>query len=639
MSGIVVSNQSLVKKTETLSAKSNLNIHISSTPRHLKISQSMVEDFLIDPVLGATVLFKERLDEFQKARLKLCWWVPRVMDSSGFSSAKTKNLWILSNLRCLLMEDHWGYVYYQVFNTGQKAYWPYFTEVAARSPIFRAHLGNFDLGAAKDGGKATNKGQSSWACYYKNGSKIEMPAGSFSQDSKSQAGLRTNDLYIDEWTKIEAIGSEGIDEQLIQRATRKCFNQNHPLWCNHQLFLATAEDTMHPAYDRYLTFLEEVRRGNPDYALLSYSFKDYSDLPFDSQRSFKQIFREEKVLKDMKKNRSTSGYLQEGLGIWSKNGKGWYNHDVVEGCRRVGRERGIKPMVSVIDDPLYSDAKGKAKVHFFLGVDPARADQKKADDGALVALRAEPRVANPGKELTNWKLDFVWAYKVRKAKVNQWSAIIHRKNLDFLLSGIEMDSQGGGQWIRPELAMDKQRIRDTDVKVRPIGCIEDEGTMSITSQFILSMFKITDAKIHKMWGHMNMRHPDNLNDTSHQEFLEALSHGVVGFPEKLSKRPKKEIEGWSQERVHANQMLDLMAFQLTKIAVQTNNDGTTFFSNNGARRFSSKGRKDFAYAGMYAFVAFLAWLKNADDGDWSKKPYGSRRRVVGHLSHMPPNMA
>jgi hypothetical protein len=42
-------------------------------------------------------------------------------------------------------------------------------------------------------------------------------------------------------------------------------------------------------------------------------------------------------------------------------------------------------------------------------------------------------------------------------------------------------------------------------------------------------------------------------------------------------------------------------------------DGTFAFTKRNARQFSARGRKDLAYALMYARVAFLVWLKSGED--------------------------
>jgi hypothetical protein len=606
-----MSNLVIQESKPLIPVKSDLNILMSSSPKHLKVTQAMVEDFIWNPVLGAEVLLNEKLDEYQKARLKLCWHVPRVMDSSGFSSAKTKNVWILSVLRCLLMSDHVGGVYYQVFSTGQKTYWPYFAEANRRSRIFRAQIGVVKMEKGDQEGKATMKGPSCWTCSFKNNSQIMMPAPGFLQDAKTQASIRLNDLWIDEWTKIEATGSEGIDEQLIGRATRHCFNQDHPLWCNHQMFLATAEDTMHPAYERYLSYLTEVKRGNPDYALLSYSQKDLSSRIYRDGVTFKQKFREKRVLIDMKKNRTRAGYLQEVLGIWSKNGKGLYTQDIIDKCYEIGAERKSTPIIAA-NNEVEKDSAVLKNVFYFLGIDPSKGDNNKADDGALVALRASARVPEPTSEERDWRVEPCYAYKVRKCDAAQWAAIIHRKHQHFNFTRMMMDPGGGGVWIRPELAKPKQMIRDRETKVRPIGCYEDEGTMMVNAAFILSMFKISDHRISQVWGDISMKTSDNLNDAAHTCLLEGMVSGILGFPQKFRERTESDVSDWPDERRNAALLIDMSIRQLQAIAVATEQDGKTAYTKNNARIFSAKGKKDFAYALMYAYTAFLAWLKSID---------------------------
>jgi hypothetical protein len=604
--------------------KSNLQILSSGKPPpRFRITPTLRDDCLCDPSFAAQYFFNAKPDEFQKARFKICWWTPRVMDSSGFSSSKTWNLWMISVLRCLLMEDHVAGVYYQVFSTGQKTYWKYFNEVAARSEVFRHHLGKARIigldGKTEELSKAMLKGPSCWSMDFKNGSQIMMPAAGFASDAKTQASIRLNDLFIDEWTKIMAAGSEGIDDQLIGRATRECFNKDHPLWCNHQMFLATAEDTMHPGYARYKTFKKEHDAGNPLYYVFSFSYKDYSRLPYKNGRTFADIHREEMVIDDMRKNKSAAGFRQEALGIWSANGRGWYTGDMIDRAYANGLDRQLDPMTGRHDEKETVPAK-LARIHYFLSLDPARAEQKKADDGSMVVLRAFPKVEKPTKQLDDWQLDYVWAYRVRKADVGTWSALTHRKHQHFGSTGIILDpgAGGGGNWIKPELAKSEQRIRDQAFKVKPIGCEEDEASMPINGQFILSMFKRGDAKIDKVWPEINMRGDDNLIDAAHSEFWEAWNRGVFGLPAKFNSRPHAETDKWSEEKKFACLLLEMGARQLTRICVQTNDDGSIFYSKHNARLFSGKGRKDFAYAMLYAFVRFLMWVQTFEDqeGDY-----------------------
>jgi hypothetical protein len=619
-----------------------LNILIPSIPKRYEITRTMIEDMLWNPALGAKVILGEHLDAFQSAELKRAWLTPNVMDCSGLGSSKSHRMWIVCNLRCILMPDHWCLVYYQFFEAGQRVFWSHYARCAMNSRLFATQIGNLDA-KGETGGKATRKGQSTWTVYFKNTSKVEMPAGGFDRDSISQAGTNTNDIYMDEWTKVMGTGSEGIEKQILGRSRRPTFNKHHPLWANKIYFLATPEDTMHPAYTRYLTFEREVASGNPDFVVIRRSYKDFSNLRATSAHSFKEEYRDNRMISNLRKGLTLSAFMQEALGIWNRNGKGWYTQELMDRCYSIGAKRGIPPLIMPEQDPGYGDKKRMFWVKWFAGVDPAPGQTSKAADGALVALRAEPKNSQaPTCEVTDWNVDFVWGYKIRRADLTQWSALIHRKNMQFHFDGICMDSQGGGQWLQPELAKDKQKIRGQSVTVQPIASLEEEATAPINSQFILMMFRKTEGRIGNAWSTMRLSHPSNLVDTAHCEFLKAIDNGVVGFPPKLENRDKSLQ--WSDERLHANQMIDLTASQMMRILVKTAPDGKFFHNTFNAREFGSRGRKDFAYAAMYAFTAFFAWLKSNDNGLFGSKTEdrvhcGSSRNSGQLVGSRPEDMA
>lgn len=579
-----------------------MDIHVSSSPKHLKITQTMIEDFIINPVLGAKVIFGEVMDEFQKSRLKTYWWVPFTMDSSGFSSFKTRTFWLAFNLRCLLIPDHVAGVYYQNFNTGQKTFWQYFDVFRRRSPIYRAQIGKMAADLTETEGKGTVKGPSCWNCYYKNESHLMLPAPGFLTDARSQASIRLNDLGVDEWTKIDATGSTGIDDQLIGRCTRESFNQHHPFWCNHQLFLATAEDTLHKAYDRYQSFKREVDNGNPDYSCINYSFKDISDRPAYSGKSFRSALRIDKILKTMKGKMSPSKFRREGLGLWSVNGTSWYSEESVKAAVELGRRRELFPIISRSE---YD--KDSEQVRYFLGADPAKGDGKKSDDGALVVLRARQIVPEP-VDVQDYQLDFVWAYKVKRADASQWSALIHQKNRHFLFSGICLDHGGGGNWIKPELAKQRQIIRDEPVEVIPIVTPDDNSV--VHGNYCLIMFSHGDESIRRKWE--TLKGADNLIDAGHCELKEALERNLIGFPMPVGEVPKDLRESWCEEKLWASRLLDVCRKQLMSIAMLTDDQGNAIRTRNDAHQFTARGKKDFAYAAVHAYVRFLVWLKHSD---------------------------
>lgn len=182
-----------------------LNLHVNSTPRHLQITQGMMEDFLIDPVLGARVLLSRNLDVFQKVRLRLCWWVPNVLDSSGFGTGKDfVDMWVFMNLRCLLIPNQNCVALYQTFGAAQEIFWPNFADqLQIGNPIYRANIGRPDFEEGKKEKKAGSEAPACWTWSFKNGSKIRMPAPGWLGDAIGQAGKTYNVAGISEFTKIE----------------------------------------------------------------------------------------------------------------------------------------------------------------------------------------------------------------------------------------------------------------------------------------------------------------------------------------------------------------------------------------------------------------------------------------------------
>jgi hypothetical protein len=169
-----------------------------------------------------------------------------------------------------------------------------------------------------------------------------MPAPNWEQQAVGQASLRYNVIAIDEWPKAEVMG-EGINRQILGRLTRESRHKDHPLWCNHQVFLGVAESMTHPAYARVRSVDKRIAAGDPTVAHISFCFKDYSNLPMRDGKSFSDILRVDRTINRMKSEFTPSHYRREVLGLWSREGKGWYDEESVERCIAHGRERGLTP--------------------------------------------------------------------------------------------------------------------------------------------------------------------------------------------------------------------------------------------------------------------------------------------------------
>jgi hypothetical protein len=322
-----------------------LNILAPSVPPSLRITQMMWGDFLCDPVLAANVIFGIKLDAFQAARLRYYWWVQNCIDSSGVSSGKTIVIWLFVNLRCILIPDHEAAVYYPVFETGKMSFWDYYSKIKA--PIFRAQLGqpmNLEPGDAK-GGDGTLHGAACYKAFYRNGGKAMMPAPSFMKDAVTQASLRVNTMVVEEWTHVDA-SSDGINKQLIDRTTRPCWNQHHPIWGNHILYSAHAQTRLHPAFKRYNDHQRRVNRGDPTYANIGYSYKDYSDLVSHTGKSFREEHRIEGTINNKRNTCSKVEWNGQGFGIWGASGAGWFTEEALLQCVDNGRRRRVTPVLS-----------------------------------------------------------------------------------------------------------------------------------------------------------------------------------------------------------------------------------------------------------------------------------------------------
>ncbi len=602
-----------------------MNIHVASTPKHLKITQMMVDDFLIDPVMGAEIIFKVKLDAFQKLRLRTYWWIPNVIDSSGFGTGKSFGFWLFMNLRCVIIGDQHACAYYQTFDAGKEIFWPYYTQFNARNaPLFAAQLGKVDTEGDIDG-KDNTRGPACFYQHFKNESKVLLPAPNWFQDAKGQAGKTYNVAGIDEWTKVETMtrkttrvmnsegsAAGGINQQIIGRVRRASFNQWHPLWCNHKVFLATAESPQHAANHRVRVFQREIAKGNPDYSLISFSFKDVSNLRSHTGKTFREQIVDWKTIQDMKANLAKAHFLREGLGIWARDTAGWYSEESLNKCVALGMNLGLEPEISRTNaDP---------NVYYFMGADPAPAQGFQSDDGALAILRVRPRPglnAEPTSNPADWIKEFVWAYRVRaRSRGDQeavfwaensrdWSGLIHWKHRAFNLGGILMDPNGGGQWIMGDLNKTRQRIIDVETVVTPITTL---GDMSGNAYPLLTLYKRGENGVDDLWPLLHG--DDNLYEAMHVEFQQVVNHLDAAFPLPFNERPRVTTEAWPTEKQWALKNLDAMREQLTQIQVETHDDGSWVLTRNNAKKFSAAaGKKDLAYAGIFAYIRFLLWLK------------------------------
>ena len=377
---------SLLTSAPTIQGK-NLTVSAGQTrvAKHLKITSAMVDDFLIDPVLGCYVIFGQKLDVFQAVRMRYYWWCPDVIDSSGLGTGKSLCFWLFMNLRCVVLGDQWVSAYYQRFESLKSIYWQNYDKFNSRqAPLFAAQLGKLDVEGDPDG-KDESKGPSCYKQYFKNDSISFGPAPDWVRGATGQAGLTFNVIGVDEWTKVEDMAKSGkvvnekgsvvsgIDQQVIGRVRRRCWNQDHPIWCNHRVFMATAESMNHPGYSNYAKHLKECESGNPNFAVFTSSFKDFSNLPTennirfedvprqvtsaegqvtsvmerqlvsDKGKPFKAVVPDWKTLYTLNNRYTRAHWLREGCGIWARETQGWYSEADLQRCVAAGVADNLQP--------------------------------------------------------------------------------------------------------------------------------------------------------------------------------------------------------------------------------------------------------------------------------------------------------
>lgn len=628
-------------KPETESAEGRapqVNRGVTRVAKHLRITPTMVDDFLIDPVLGIYLLFGVHLDVFQKWATRVGWWVPNVIDSSGFGTGKSLRIFLLANLRAVLIPGQQIVAYYQTFQALKDIFWANYTKFGVtRTPLFMAQLGRVDAEGDADG-KDNLKGPACYKQYFKNDSCIYGPAPNWLQEARGEAGRTFNMAIIDEWTKVEVMtpkhsklqGADGqlmggIDKQIIGRVRAPSWNQYHQLWGNRLIFTATAESTQHPAYTRVRQFEKEIEAGNPNYALITSCFKDFSNVRMHTDirvengqlkhqlgRAFREAVPNWNAI-EMLQKRSRTYFLREGLGLWRRDAKGFYSEEAMQRCVSAGIAAGTEVECT--------RSAGLAEAHYFMGIDPASAQRDRADDGALVVLRLRPKpgLGRPASSVpSDWLFEVVWAYRVRgqrpkpgqeeqffyAQRAGDWSGNVHRKHQQFGLEGIMMDSQGGGQLIWPELNKVQQMIDGVARQVVPIAAVGDSSVAN--AHFILCLFlkEFCDG----LWPILNPG-VDSLYTAAHNVLRDMLEHGEILFPRPLGERPSGSVAHWPAEQQWALRNLDHLRWQLTNIQVATKEDGTWDLTRHGAYRFASAQKKDLAYGLLYAVVRALIWLK------------------------------
>ncbi len=563
--------------------------------------------------MAARVLKGAYLDDFQAARLRKYWFVPHVIDSSGWSSGKTVVEFLFADLRCMLIPDQVGGVYYTNFQLGKDAFWSNFANF--KSDISEAQY---------------LSGKNEWhdaGCYrkeYKNGSKLLLPAPGFLTDSENQASRRFNFLIVGEYTHSVSKG-EGVKE-LIGRVSRQSFNQHHPLWGNHILLSAHAEAPTHPSYTYVKAAKDAISGKNSaaaahNNALITFCYLDYSDKPTDpanpKSKTFKEKYRDEKSIDMNRRTLSKDDLRRKLLGLHTADGKGWYNEDIMKRClsdlARVEIERPPTP--------------AGTELFYTLGVDIAPGQGGRNDYCAFTVLKAmrylDLQLVRTGDlplatyEVANVDphyLQPVYAHTFRNVDAGQISGFIHWLNMIFGFAKIVMDPGGGGLWVYKELLKPQQLVQNALKDVVPICSMEEANQTD--KQPILVWFK-RGSELDSLWPERRyLMSDEGIIEAAHRMFRGAWESGEFLCPQLPGEMAKSELSRMRPDERSALFALATSYKQLQSVRVKANSEGHPLLSKNGFFQFGAEGRmkKDAAYSFLYAYIAFRKVL-HVSEGD------------------------
>lgn len=560
----------------------------------IELPARILKKLLLDPVMAAEVLMGWRLDVFQAAALRMDWWFPETIDSSGVSTGKTLRTFILLNLRCILMENHVAAFYMPSWQTAKDEFWAYFDKTCKQSPIYveQCLKSRNVVGELKE--------QGSWTWRFKNGSKIIMPAPSWVQDADTQAGRRVNTMVIDDWIKVISMG-DGVDKQLLDRVTRPCFNQGHPIWQNHTHFKGHADRPGHKSHRRLLSFQRLIDRGSVGYALYTFCFRDYSP------RMAKDLRPDQKIA-ERRQTLTRDQFGRQWLGVWTRDGATFYPEAVLH----IACADYLKPVMR---------RQFKDEVNI-LGFDVAPGAGIRSDTSAAVNLRIVEWFKGFPLPVTYehagraYNIAFTFASFLRNKSAPETAGFIHYLHRLFGFSSIVLDPGGGGLWVYKDLKNPEQIMDGRKFDATPL-CTPQEPILS-GKRAIVHFFKrgvrfdelaeTEPAIIERQF----LAGDDGFIQAFHHRFRECWELPEFHWPLPLAERNPREVEEWAPEIVDAHRFLDESLGQLCNVVQDCNEEGLPIISKRGFNLFRARGKKDGAYAAFMANAGKELFLHGGD---------------------------
>lgn len=606
-----------------------------------------VELLLIDPVMAARVLMGWELDDFAAAALRMDWWFPETVDDSATNTGKTVRVFILANLRALLIPGtpkapgHWVGIYFQNFTVGKDEFWPYFKMTIEKSDFFADQLlpGHGKLGETLAPG--------AWRMDFKCGGRILMPAPGHGTDGSSHASRRFNTLIVDEWRICEEKG-DAMAKQLLSRVTRDSFNQHHPIWGNHIHRKGHAEPPSHKSQGLVNRFKRQIKDGSTRHAIYSFCYRDVSKKVDQEGKSWRKILVQTQMIRTMRAQLPEHERAGQLLGVSRRAGANFYPEAVLHECRvwwvepQLRRLRDVEVFILGQDLAPGATAKADSSASSVIRLREVRNGRGQMANGRLrgpmpdgrerpmpnvqiltpnargVWETMEPVATFRHPEFGDWEVAYVFDSVLKNVGSDETAGYIHRLDQRFTFSSIVLDmgAGGGGPWIYKDLRKAAQVWDGKTFTVIPV-CHVGEAA-SGDKRAIVHYFKRGEefdelSDVVKA----NLVSDDGFLAQWHDRFQGAWHAREVVCPIALEdrgmaegRRMKDEGPAWEPEKIEANRVLDLGLLQLTRInkLIRTG-DGGAQMSRKGFPLFRATGKKDIAMAKLMAFAGALHYIE------------------------------
>ena len=554
-----------------------------------------------DPVMAAEIILGAEFDTAASVALRMYWFVPNVMDNSGVSTGKTEVTWTWACLRQILLPHPAGWesqkiaLYYPTKSQAKEAIGDRFDKTIERSHIFRR-----EIEPARGGKYVMREIEGTLEISLRNGGKIRLPATDMKGDAKNQASRRYHHGAIDEFPEID-LASDALDKQLLQRINAPCPQPDHPLFTNHIKLAGHAEGRNHPAYQRFKVWKAIIRDGSQLHALHTRCFRDWS--PVWRKRIIKPL----QVRAD-KLKLTDAEFEQRWGGTWAEDSDQWFTGKDIAACQNPH----IKPMNSI---PL------GMQIITATGADTAADENKNSDHNAYCTVGAIP--VDPSTITTTqgiytdrfgrpWRIVPLFGIgdkALAKSNSSKLAGLTHSIDLRFHCGIYVFDPHGGGSWVIKDLPNTTQTVENQTMQVVGL-CDINQYNEHPLARPLVQRFTHGQMFLRTFLTDNWFRSAEGIVEAMMRELKTLFRSQAINLFVPAEER--KDLDTLDATQLQSQRFFDRAIAQLLKMEYEVlpGPDRIAKRTNANYMKFFNRGKKDDAYAFMYAICGLLSILND-----------------------------